>query len=160
RIATVMLVLTAGKDAPFSTVQELVAYAKANPGKLSYSSGGVGSSQHLSAALFASKEGIDVLHVPYKTQGQALIDIASGEVDFGFVALVTAATQLQAGKIKALAVSGPRRSGSLPDVPTMQEEGVDGYSFYSFNAVFAPAGVPDAIIRKVSDDLREAAQSE
>ncbi|NYT24611.1 tripartite tricarboxylate transporter substrate binding protein [Alcaligenaceae bacterium] len=160
QLATVMLVLVVPASKPFNTVDDLVAYAKAHPGKLTYSSGGVGSSQHLSAALFTDAVDIDVLHVPYKTQAQAVVDIVGGSVDFGFAALATAAPQMQAGKLKALAVTGPSRSRSLPDVPTMQEQGVKDYAFYSFNAVFAPKGTPAGIVEKVSSDLEEIAKSE
>jgi len=160
RIATVMLVMVVPKSSPFNTIKDLITYAKAHPGKLTYSSGGVGSSQHLSSALFSSMAGIDVLHVPYKTQTQALVDIVSGEVNFGFAALATAAAQLESGGLKALAVSGPKRSRSLPNVPTVAEEGVPGYSFYSFNAVFAPAGTPAHVVNTVSTDLQKIAGSD
>lgn len=160
QLATVMLVLVVPSAKPFRSVKDLVNYAKAHPGKLTYSTGGVGSSQHLAGALFAEKADIDVLHVPYKTQTQALVDIVGEGVDYGFVALATAAPQLQAGRIRALAVTGPRRSGTLPKVPTMQEQGIKDYAFYSFSAVFAPKGTPAQIVQKVSTDLQEIARTD
>lgn len=153
RIASVMLVLAVPKTSPANSVAELIALARRDPGKLSYASGGNGSSQHVSAALFAARTGIDVLHVPYKTQAQALIDTVGGRVDFGFVALATAASQIKAGNLKALAVTGPRRSQSLPELPTIAEAGVPGYEFFSFSAVYAPAGTPDDIVRRFSDAI-------
>ncbi len=153
RIASVMLVLAVPKASPANSVAELIALAKRDPGKLSYASGGNGSSQHVSAAVFAARTGIDVLHVPYKTQAQALTDTVGGQVDFSFVALATAASQLKAGNLKALAVTGPRRSQSLPELPTIAEAGVPGYEFFSFTAVYAPAGTPDDIVRRLSDAI-------
>lgn len=115
--------------------------------------------QHLSAALFESMAEIKTLHVPYKVQTQALTDIVGGQVSFGFAALATALAQWQAGKLKLLAVTGRRRSQSLPKVPTLAEAGVPGYSFFSFNAVFAPAGTPDALVQKLSSALGAVARS-
>jgi tripartite-type tricarboxylate transporter receptor subunit TctC len=159
RIASVMLVLVVPTSSPFKTAQELIAFAKANPGKLSYSSGGAGSSQHLSAALLESRAGIKALHVPYKVQTQALTDIVGGQVDFGFAALATARGQFQAGKLRLLAVTGPRRSQSLPDVPSLAEAAVPGYSFFSLNAAFAHAAMPDELVRRMSDALAGVSRS-
>ena len=159
RLASVMLVLVVPKGSPFRSVQDLVDYARQHPGKLSYASAGSGSAQHLSAALFVSKAGINVLHVPYKTQTQALMDTIGGRVDFTFSALTTASAQIKAGNVRALAVSGPRRSVSLPDLPTVAELGFPGYEFFSFNAVFAPAGAPDEAVKKLSDGLSAIART-
>jgi tripartite-type tricarboxylate transporter receptor subunit TctC len=153
RLASVMLVLVVPTNSPFHTVKDLVDYAKKNPGKLTYSTGGSGSSQHLAAASFQHATGVDLMHVPYKTQSAAVIDIISGEVNFGFAALTTAAAQLKGGKLRALAVSGPRRSQGLPDLPTVAELGYPGWEYFSFNAVFVPAATPDDVVRKISDGL-------
>ena len=153
RLASVMLVLVVPADSPFHSVKDLIEFAKKNPGKLSYASAGSGSAQHLSAAAFQSAAGIQLLHVPYKTQAQALTDTLGGQVGFSFAALTTAGAQLKAGRIRALAVTGPRRSQSLPDLPTVAEAGLPGYEFFSFNAVFVPAKTPDDIVRKFSDAL-------
>ncbi|MBV7482620.1 tripartite tricarboxylate transporter substrate binding protein [Bordetella sp. BOR01] len=159
RLASVMLVLVVPRRSPFQSVQDLVEHARNNPGKLSYASAGSGSAQHLSAALFLASAGINVLHVPYKTQPQALMDTIGGRVDFTFSALTTAAAQIKAGNVRALAVTGPRRSVSLPDLPTVAELGFPGYEFFSFNAVFAPAAAPDEAVQKLSDGLSAIARS-
>lgn len=153
RLASVMLVLVVPAASPHKSVKDLVDFARRNPGKVSYSSAGSGSAQHLSAAAFQAATGAQFLHVPYKTQAQAITDTLNGQVDFTFAALATAASQLKGGRLRALAVTGPRRSASLPELPTVAEAGVPGYEFFSFNAVFAPAGTPDDIIRKFSDAI-------
>ncbi|VTU29474.1 tripartite tricarboxylate transporter substrate binding protein [Variovorax sp. PBL-E5] len=153
RLASVMLVLVVPTNSPFHSVKELVDHAKKNPGKLTYSSGGSGSSQHLAAASFQQVAGIELMHVPYKTQSAAVIDIISGEVNFGFAALTTAAAQLKGGKLRALAVTGPRRSQALPDLPTVAELGYPGWEYFSFNAVFVPTATPDEVVRRISDGL-------
>ena len=99
------------------------------------------------------------LHVPYKTQAAALTDTLSGRVSFTFTALATAKTQMASGRIRALAVTGPRRSQSLPELPTVAESGLPGYEFFSFNAVFVPAGTSDDIVRKFSDALASATRT-
>jgi len=153
RLASVMLVLVVPKASPFNSVKDIVDYAKKNPGKVSYASAGSGSAQHLSAAGFSAATGVSLLHVPYKTQAQATTDTIGGQVDFTFAALTTAGAQIKAGNLRALAVTGPRRTQSLPDLPTVAESGYPGYEFFSFNAVFVSAATPDEIVRKFSDSL-------
>ena len=153
RLASVMLVLVVPKGSPFSSVKDIVEFAKKNPGKVSFASAGSGSAQHLSAAGFSAATGISLLHVPYKTQAQATTDTIGGQVDFTFAALTTAGAQIKAGNLRALAVTGPRRTQSLPELPTVAESGYPGYEFFSFNAVFVPATTPDEIVRKFSDSL-------
>lgn len=153
RLASVMLVLVVPKGSPFNSVKDIVEYAKKNPGKVSFASAGSGSAQHLSAAGFSAATGVSLLHVPYKTQAQATTDTIGGQVDFAFAALTTAGAQIKAGNLRALAVTGPRRTQSLPDLPTVAESGYPGYEFFSFNAVFVPATTPDEIVRKFSDSL-------
>jgi len=148
-----MLVLVVPTDSPFKSLGDLLDFAKKNPGKVSYASAGSGSAQHLSAAAFQHAAGVQLLHVPYKTQAQAVTDTIGGQVSFTFAALTTAGAQLKGGRLRALAVTGPRRSQSLPDLPTVAEAGVPGYEFFSFNAVFVPASTPDEIVRKFSDAL-------
>ena len=153
RLASVMLVLVVPKASPFNSVKDIVEYAKKNPGKVSYASAGSGSAQHLSAAGFSAATGVSLLHVPYKTQAQATTDTIGGQVDFTFAALTTAGAQIKAGNLRALAVTGPRRTQSLPDLPTVAESGYPGYEFFSFNALFVSAATPDEIVRKFSDSL-------
>lgn len=156
RLASVMLVLVVPADSPFKSVSDIIEAAKKNPGKVSYASAGSGSAQHLSAAAFQHASGAQFLHVPYKTQAAALTDTLSGQVSFSFSALATAKAQLASGRIRAIAVTGPRRSQSLPELPTVAESGVPGYAFFSFNAVFVPATTSDEVIRKFSDALGAA----
>lgn len=156
RLASVMLVLVVPADSPFKSVSDIIDAAKKNPGKVSYASAGSGSAQHLSAAALQHASGAQFLHVPYKTQAAALTDTLSGQVSFSFSALATAKAQLASGRIRAIAVTGPRRSQSLPELPTVAESGVPGYAFFSFNAVFVPAATPDEVIRKFSDALGTA----
>jgi tripartite-type tricarboxylate transporter receptor subunit TctC len=156
RLASVMLVMVVPANSPFHNIGELLDYARKNPGKVSYASAGSGSAQHLSAAGFQHAAGLQLLHVPYKTQAAALTDTVGGQVQFTFAALATASAQIKAGRLRALAVTGPRRSQSLPDLPTVAESGVPGYEFFSFNAVFVPANTPDDIVRKFSDSLGAA----
>ena len=156
RLASVMLVLVVPADSPFKSVSDIIDAAKKNPGKVSYASAGSGSAQHLSAAAFQHASGAQFLHVPYKTQAAALTDTLSGQVSFSFSALATAKAQLASGRIRAIAVTGPRRSQSLPELPTVAESGVPGYAFFSFNAVFVPATTSDEVIRKFSDALGAA----
>jgi tripartite-type tricarboxylate transporter receptor subunit TctC len=156
RLASVMLVLVVPADSPFKSVSDIIDAAKKNPGKVSYASAGSGSAQHLSAAAFQHASGAQFLHVPYKTQAAALTDTLSGQVNFSFSALATAKAQLASGRIRAIAVTGPRRSQSLPELPTVAESGLPGYAFFSFNAVFVPAATPDEVIRKFSDALGTA----
>jgi tripartite-type tricarboxylate transporter receptor subunit TctC len=159
RLASVMLVLIVPADSPFKSVSDIIDAAKKNPGKVSYASAGSGSAQHLSAAAFQHASGVQFLHVPYKTQAAALTDTLSGQVSFSFSALATAKAQLASGRIRAIAVTGPRRSQSLPELPTVAESGVPGYAFFSFNAVFVPSATPDEVIRKFSDALGAATRA-
>lgn len=159
KLASVALVLIVPRRAPFSTVGELVEYARRNPGKLSYASAGSGSSQHLSAAAFVAQTRIDVLHVPYKTQTQALNDTLGGHVDFSFAAVATAAAQLKGGNLRALGTTGSQRSIGLPDLPTLAESGIAGYEFAGFNAVYAPAATPDPIVQAAADAFEAGVRS-
>lgn len=155
RLSSPMLALVVPASSPYNNLKELLAAARQQPGKLSYSSGGSGSASHLATADLLNAAKVQVLHVPYKTQAQALTDTVGGQVNFTMTAIPTAAAQLKGGRLKALAVTGTKRSASLPDVPTVAEQGIEGYSFASFSGVFAPAGTPDDIVRKLSDLLAE-----
>ena len=141
-------------DSRFKTLKELVAFGRANPGKLTFGTIAVGSTQHLSAELFKSRAGIDAVVVPYKGSPAVINALRAGEIDVGFEILSPLLPQLSAKVIRALAVTGPERFALLPDVPTVQEQGVSNYSVDSWNALAAPAGTPAAAIER----LRRAAQ--
>jgi tripartite-type tricarboxylate transporter receptor subunit TctC len=145
---TYVLAVTA--DAPFKTVAELVAYAKANPGKLSYGSAGIGSTLHLAAEFFKRAAGIDVIHVPYKGAAQATTDLVGGQLQMMFGPVVAILPLAQAGKIRALAVTSARRSALAPELPTMMESGVPGFEVTGWYGLAAPAGTPKDIIQKLN----------
>jgi tripartite-type tricarboxylate transporter receptor subunit TctC len=150
RFGQAQLVVACAPTSSFNTVQAFVAEAKKNPGKLSYASLGNGSSAHMAGALFDSIAGTQLMHVPYKEATQALTDTMRGEPSINFVAIPTAAAQIKGGKLKALAVTGTKRSESLPDVPTLAEAGLPGYDFVAWYALLAPEGTPQPVVQKLS----------
>ena len=148
-------VLAVNPSVPASNVKELIALAKKEPGKLTYSSSGVGGNNHLAGALFAEAAGIDLTHAPYKGTGPALMDVISGIITMNFSSLPPAVSQIKAGKLKALAVTGEKRVSSLPDVPTLREQGVD-VAVTGWHGLFAPPKTPDAILDRVHKDTAQA----
>ncbi|MET0964076.1 MAG: tripartite tricarboxylate transporter substrate binding protein [Noviherbaspirillum sp.] len=152
-VASSQHVLVLNNNFPAKNTMELVAAAKANPGKYSYGSAGSGSTFHMSAELFKAVANVDILHVPYKGGGPALVDTIGGQVDMSFPVLSAALQQVQGGKLRAIGVTGPKRSPLMPDVPTLAESGVTGYSFETWFMVFAPAGTPKPVIDKLNDTL-------
>ena len=145
-LATVPLVLVVNPSLPVKSVKELIAYAKANPGKLNYGSAGNGSTLHLAGELFVSETGIDMKHVPYRGTGPLITDLIGGQVQLAFVSISQVGPQVKAGMLRALAVSTPARSAALPEVPTVAESGVPKYSFDAWIALIGPAGLPKAIV--------------
>ncbi|TAJ38658.1 MAG: tripartite tricarboxylate transporter substrate binding protein [Reyranella sp.] len=141
-------VLAVNPSVPANNVKELIALAKKEPGKLTYSSSGVGGNNHLAGALFAEAAGIDLTHAPYKGTGPALLDVISGIITMNFSSLPPAVGQIKAGKLKALAVTGDKRVSSLPDVPTLKEQGVD-VAVTGWHGLFAPPKTPDAILDRI-----------
>ena len=141
-------VLAVNPSVPVNNVKELIALAKKEPGKLTYSSSGVGGNNHLAGALFAEAAGIDLTHAPYKGTGPALLDVISGIITMNFSSLPPAVGQIKAGKLKALAVTGEKRVSSLPDVPTLKEQGVD-VAVTGWHGLFAPPKTPDAILDRI-----------
>ncbi|MFC4275469.1 tripartite tricarboxylate transporter substrate binding protein [Achromobacter aloeverae] len=135
------------------SVAELVRYAKAHPGVLNVASSGTGTSLHLAAELFKRDTGVNIVHVPYRGGAPAMTDLLGGRVDMMFNVLPQALPQVKAGKLKALAVTGAVRSPTLPDVPTMEEAGVKGYTATTWNGLLAPAGTPPAIVNKINAAL-------
>lgn len=144
---------------PVKTLAELVAYARANPGKLNYASSGNGSLQHVTGAMLEQQGGIKMVHVPYKGTGPALQDLLGGQVDLTFGTAPPFMPHIQGGKLRVLAVTGKERLPSLPDVPTTAEAGYPKVDATSWFALFAPAGVPKAIVDKLATDARAVVQS-
>lgn len=145
-LATVPLVLVVNPALPVKSVKELLAYAKANPGKLNYGSAGNGSTLHLAGELLISETGIDMKHVPYRGTGPLITDLIGGQVQLGFVSISQVGPQVKAGTLRALAVSTPARSAALPELPTLAEAGVPTYSFDAWIALVGPGGLPKAIV--------------
>lgn len=137
----------------FNNVAKLISFARANPGKLTYGSSGAGAASHLSAELFKSMAQVDLLHVPYKGTGQALTDLLAGQVDLMFAPSQTVISHLRGGKLKALAVTGAKRSEILPDLPTVAESGLPGYEAVGWFGLLAPAATPRAVVGKLSEDV-------
>jgi tripartite-type tricarboxylate transporter receptor subunit TctC len=140
-------------------VKDVVALARAKPGSLSFASSGNGSAQHLAGELFRQKTGLDIVHVPYKGGGPALNDVMGGQVPIFFANMASSLGHIKGGKLRALAVTSAKRSPVLPDLPTMEEAGVPGYEVYEWNAVFAPAGTPAAVVAKISEAIHAAMRS-
>jgi len=155
-IANVLLVRP---DFPAKTAKEFIAYVKANPGKVNYASQGIGTTSHLTAALFGRVVGAKLVHVPYKGTAPALTDIIASHVDFIFMELASAIKLHQAGKARILAVATNKRIPNLPDIPTLDEAGVKGFESGTWNAIVAPPKTPPAIVAKLSKAVNEVLQS-
>ena len=152
-------VLLANPSFGVKSVKEVVTAAKVKKHAVSYASSGNGSAQHLAGAMFESAAGVDMLHVPYKGGAPALNDVIGGQVPLFFGNLASTLQHVKAGKLLPLAVTSGKRSPILPDVPTMAESGVAGYEVYEWNALFAPAGTPDAVIAKIAAALQTTLDS-
>ncbi len=146
----------AAANSRFATLRDALAFAKANPGKLNVGTIAPGSTQHLSAKLFETVAGVDVLVVPYKGSPAVLTALRSGEIDLAFEVVGPMMPQLSAGVVKALAVSSDKRTAALPDVPTVMQAGVPGYNVASWNALAAPTGTPPDVLEKLGRAAREA----
>ena len=158
-IATYPLVLVANPALSAQSVKELIALAKANPGRINYASGGNGSTPHLSGELFKALAGVDLTHVPYKGNGPAITDLLAGQVQLLFTGMPPVASFVKSGRLKVLAVTGAKRHGSLPDVATVQEGGVPDYEVITWFGFLAPAGVPKRIVDRLNEDIGRALQS-
>jgi tripartite-type tricarboxylate transporter receptor subunit TctC len=145
-------VIVANPKVKASNVKELIAEAKAAPGKLSFGSSGTGAASHLAGELFAAMAGIQLLHVPYKGTGQAVTDLLAGQIDLMFAPAQTAMPYVKAGRLKALAVTSARRAATLPDLPTAAESGLPGYEAIGWFGLLAPKDTPRAVVEKVSAD--------
>jgi tripartite-type tricarboxylate transporter receptor subunit TctC len=155
-VATVEWGLVASNNAPYKNAADLIAAAKANPGKIDYASGGNGSPQHIAMALFASTAGVTLTHVPYKGATQAALDVAAGQVPVSFQGLATAASLIRGGKLRLIGVTTHNRLAQFPDVPTVSESGLPGFEFNSWFTVMAPAGTPKEIIARLNAEILKA----
>jgi tripartite-type tricarboxylate transporter receptor subunit TctC len=159
-IATGPLIILVNPSLPAHNVQELIVLAKAQPGKLNYASAGKGSGIHLGTVLFADTAGIELIHVPYRGSGPALTDLLGGHVSIYFSSLPPAIGLVKEGKLRALGVTGLKRSATFPDVPTVDEQGLPGFEAVLHYGIVAPAGTPRPIVDKLNAALRAALNSD
>ena len=150
------LVLTVGENSPFKSLAELTAAAQAAPGKLNYPSSGTGGPNHLGAELYAMQAKVKVSHIPYKGSAPSVVSLVSGETDFGFLTAVTISAQLNAGKVKALAVAHTERLPAMPNVPTMSEAGLKGFTADAWFLAAVPAGTPKPIVDRLYAEIAKA----
>ena len=155
-VAEGQFVLVVNPSVPAKSVKELIDYAKANPGKLTYASTGVGSPLHLAGELFMARTGIKMLHVPYKSGGDTARAVLAGETDLVFGSISASKANIDAGKVRALAVSGPKRMSILPDMPTIEEAGLPGFVVTAWHSVLAPAGTPKPVVEKLQREFAKA----
>jgi len=146
-------VVTTNPGLNMTSIKTLIAYAKSNPGKVRYGSSGPGSASHLAGELFASMAGVTLLHVPYKGTGQALTDLLAGHIDLMFAPAQTVMPQIESGKLLALAQTGAKRSEALPNIPTVAESGLSGYSAVGWFGLFAPANTPKSVVQKINQTV-------
>ena len=152
-------VLVVNNSEPYKNVRELVAYAKANPGKLAYGSAGVGGSNHLGALLFARRSGIEMNHIPYKGNAPAMTDVIAGQLNMMLDIISTAGTYIHGGKVRALAVTSPQRNASLPDVPTFAESGIEGLKGFDVGGwygIYGPKGMAPELVAKLNQAVNAA----
>ena len=156
-VATLPLLVAAPLTTPVNTIPELIAYAKANPDKLSYASAGNGNTSHLAVEVFKTKTGTQMVHIPYKGSGPAVIAMLGGEVSLMFDSISTSYQQVKAGKLKAIAVTGAKRTEILPNVPTVAET-LPGFEVNVWYGILAPAGTPTAVIDRLNKAFAEVAR--
>jgi len=158
-IASVPIMLVANNEQPFKTLKEFIQYSKANPGKLSYSSPGNGTPQHLAGEVYAKLGKTELLHVPYRGTGPSIGDLIGGQVQISFATYASAAQHVQSGKLRALGIAGQRRSALMPDLPTFAEAGLAGYDAELWYSLLAPAKTPKAVVDKLNAALVSALKS-
>ena len=149
--ASPYVVVVSSRTKP-NTIAELIAHARANPGMLTFGSSGTGAASHLSAELFKSMAKLDLLHVPYKGTGQAVVDLVAGQIDLLFAPAQAVLPHVRAGKLKALATTGAKRPETIPDLPTVAESGLPGYEAVGWFGLLAPAATPQSTVEKLSAD--------
>ncbi|MBI3707143.1 MAG: tripartite tricarboxylate transporter substrate binding protein [Proteobacteria bacterium] len=158
-IASLPFILVVHPSVPAASVAELVALAKARPGQLNYGSAGNGTSNHLAGELFKSAAGLDMVHIPYRGSGPAMLDLVGGQIPLMFDLTITALPQIAGGKVRALAITSARRSALAPALPTMAEAGAPGVEVVSWFGILAPAGTPPAIVTRLNAEIVKAMQA-
>ncbi len=158
-VASTPYILVVHPSVKANNVAELLALARAQPGKLNYGSYGSGSSNHLATELFRAISGADIVHVPYKGGAPAMTDLLAGQVQMMFDVFTTSGPQIRTGKLRLLGVGAPRRSALAPDAPTLAEAGVPGFDASTFFGIFAPAGTPRNVVMRLNEDINRALQT-
>lgn len=158
-LAAVPFVAVVNVALPAKSTQELIALARREEGKLTYASAGNGSVNHLLGVLFSTAAGVKMTHVPYKGAAPALTDTIGGQVTMSFTSLPSAVGHIKAGRLRGIAVTGPQRSESQPDIPTLAEAGLQGFDVNPWFGLLAPAGTPEAVVNQLNRDINEALQS-
>jgi tripartite-type tricarboxylate transporter receptor subunit TctC len=158
-VATSPNVLVVHPGLPVMSVTELVILAKSKPGKLTYASSGLGSLQHIAAELFKAVANVDIIHVPFKGSGQAVVDLVSGQVDMNFDAIPPVIQHIKSGRLRAIAVTAAKRASGFPELPTIAETGYADYDLTTWWGLFAPAGTPADVVAKVHKDTLAALQN-
>lgn len=156
QVATIEFSVAVAANSPYKTAAELVAAAKAAPGKITYASGGNGSPQHMGGALFAAHTGIDIKHVPYRGASQAALDVAGGQVDVTFQGIATVAALAKGGKLRLIGVMADARQPEYPDTPTLKEQGIQGFNFSTWFSLAAPTGTPKEIVDRLQREVVKA----
>ncbi len=159
KVAATALMLSVNNEVPARNVRELVALAKSRPGSLTYASGGSGSAPHVTTELFRAMTGIDIRHIPYKGVNLAIPDVMQGRVNMMFSPIQNVLAQVREGKLRALAVTSPKRSGVVPDIPTVAESGYAGFEAGVWYGLFAPAMTPATIINRLNAEVLKAVAS-
>lgn len=158
RLVNGISVLVVHPDLPVRSVRDLVAYARANPGRLSFGSAGAGTDTHLAGELFKAMTGTEMMHVPYKGGAPAILDVAAGRVQLSFMSVATTMSFIKAGKLRPIAMTGARRFELLADLPTIAEAGVPGYEINNWYGLFVPTGTPADIVRRLQAETARAVQ--
>jgi tripartite-type tricarboxylate transporter receptor subunit TctC len=147
-------VLLVNNNLPIKSVKDLIAYAKARPGKVNYAAGTTGATAHLAGELFKSMAKVNIVHVPYKGTGGQLTSVVSGETQMTFASVPAALPFVKSGRARAIALGSAKRSAALPDLPTVAESGLPGFDLSAWNGVMAPRGTPNAIIMQINREMR------
>lgn len=153
-VAVTPMLLVVPKASPFHTVQDVIAAAKASPGKLTFGSGGQGTVQYMAGELFSQGAGINMLHVPFKSGGPAIMATVGAQVDMMFSNLPAVSALVNKGELRALAITSPERDANFPDVPTIAESAIKGYQAYEWNGIFVPHGTPDSIVNVLQTNIK------